>query len=325
MSAWGDFTWPDQQANVRINGEAVVATWKDGIPYVSREQTLHLLHIRSGPSEINLIDALTQRGYKMRLNSDGSIDCNKGGGTVCQDTQNWGHSKSAVATAADPKASPADPRQAMVDAIGQDLAVHSRRPIRWTFTVVTNAEPNAWTPGEGQVFITTGMLDLKLTRDEIAGVLGHEIAHGVRQHLAQHQRVLKTLQEIENVQRRYEKAQAEFNKSDSTTGARDKLEREMRGVENQLRDLRPQYESIQSYLKHEQAFKHTQECEADAYGLGYAIAAGYQADGQMSALKKLNNSQFQRYGQSGNMGNRTHPPVRERINRLDEVMRKRGY
>jgi Zn-dependent protease with chaperone function len=45
----------------------------------------------------------------------------------------------------------------------------------------------------------------------------------------------------------------------------------------------------------------------------------------MSALKKLNNSQFQRYGQSGNTGSRTHPPVRERINRLDEVMRKRGY
>jgi hypothetical protein len=63
ISVWGDFTWPDQQANVRINGEAVVATWKDGIPYVSREQTLHLLHIRSGPPEINLIDALTQRGH----------------------------------------------------------------------------------------------------------------------------------------------------------------------------------------------------------------------------------------------------------------------
>ena len=49
-------------------------------------------------------------------------------------------------------------------------------------------EPNAFALPGGQIFVTTGMLDLGLDDDMLANVLGHEIGHVVHEHSIHMQR-----------------------------------------------------------------------------------------------------------------------------------------
>ncbi len=51
-----------------------------------------------------------------------------------------------------------------------------------SFYLIDMPEPNAFALPGGQVFITRGMLELGLTDDELAALLGHEIAHVVKRH-----------------------------------------------------------------------------------------------------------------------------------------------
>src|SRR5262249_25626109 len=47
----------------------------------------------------------------------------------------------------------------------------------YSFRIIKMEEPNAFALPGGFVFVTTGMMDLDLTDDELAAVLGHEITH----------------------------------------------------------------------------------------------------------------------------------------------------
>lgn len=75
--AWADFEWPTQQMPVRIDGQLVHTVWRDGRPFVDREEVLPVLHIRSGPDQLDLAEALAARGYTIQLLRDTCIDCRK--------------------------------------------------------------------------------------------------------------------------------------------------------------------------------------------------------------------------------------------------------
>ncbi len=67
--------------------------------------------------------------------------------------------------------------------IGYLLAVQSDfRDFPFTFYLIDMPVPNAFALPGGQIFVTNGMLDLGLTDDMLACLLGHEIAHVTRRH-----------------------------------------------------------------------------------------------------------------------------------------------
>jgi predicted Zn-dependent protease len=62
--------------------------------------------------------------------------------------------------------------------VGGSLAVHAHRHLPYTFTVLPDHNMiNAFSLPGGPVYIGEGMLDLMMTEDELASVLGHEIEH----------------------------------------------------------------------------------------------------------------------------------------------------
>lgn len=84
-----------------------------------------------------------------------------------------------------------DPRkQALVDEIGNEIVQKSdvsKAGYRFEFHVLDDAKTvNAFALPGGQVFLTDAILGQLRTRGQVAGVLGHEMAHVVHRHGAEH-------------------------------------------------------------------------------------------------------------------------------------------
>ncbi|MCA3132512.1 MAG: M48 family metallopeptidase [Betaproteobacteria bacterium] len=73
--------------------------------------------------------------------------------------------------------------QRYVNDVGLWIARHSERPdLPWTFGVIDSEHLNAFATPGGTVLVTRGLMRVLRSESELAGVLGHEIAHAVRRH-----------------------------------------------------------------------------------------------------------------------------------------------
>jgi predicted Zn-dependent protease len=59
-----------------------------------------------------------------------------------------------------------------------------RTDVSWQFNVTDDTEPNAFALPGGYVYVTRGLLVLLNSEDELAGILGHEMAHVLDRHAA---------------------------------------------------------------------------------------------------------------------------------------------
>lgn len=73
-----------------------------------------------------------------------------------------------------------------VKRIGQRIALATgRSDYRWEFRVIRDKEVNAFCLPGGKVAVHTGLLDFVESDDELAAVIGHEVAHATARHGAE--------------------------------------------------------------------------------------------------------------------------------------------
>lgn len=68
--------------------------------------------------------------------------------------------------------------------VGARVAQAAQKPeYQWEFNVIDEAKTvNAWALPGGKVAVYTGLLNLGVSDDELAAVMGHEVAHALAQH-----------------------------------------------------------------------------------------------------------------------------------------------
>ncbi len=73
--------------------------------------------------------------------------------------------------------------QQYVNKVGRWVADQSERPeLSWHFGVIESSDVNAFAAPGGYIFVTRGLYQLLQNEAELAGVLGHEVGHVIRQH-----------------------------------------------------------------------------------------------------------------------------------------------
>jgi metalloendopeptidase OMA1, mitochondrial len=175
-----------------------------------------------------------------------------------------------------------------VQEVGRRIAEVSPHPEwDWEFTVFANDEPNAFALPGGKVGVYTGLFKVAKNDDQLATVMGHEVAHAIARHGSERMSQGLLAQGIGAL----------------AVGT---------GVNPQMVEIAAQAATLGIILP----YSRTQESEADHIGLIYMAEAGYDP---REAVKLWQN--FEALG-----GERppeflsTHPAEGTRIQRLQELM-----
>jgi Zn-dependent protease with chaperone function len=193
-------------------------------------------------------------------------------------------------------------RLARVNRIGYELAQQSDfQKYPFVFGIVKMPEPNAFALPAGQIFITTGMLDLGLDDDMLANVLGHEIGHVVHEHAIHMQRKQTLMTVLGNLLvagvalgesrggSKLPSAQAPYDPRVGAYGYPDPNGNMIQGAA--AASLVISELLLRSYSR-------DNEDEADKEGQGLAAAAGYSPDGARRLWDLMNSRapQLKEYG-----------------------------
>ncbi len=179
--------------------------------------------------------------------------------------------------------------QKYVNQVGRWVANQSERAdLPWKFGVIDSADLNAFAAPGGYVLLTKGLYQKIQSEAQLAGVLGHEIAHIVKKHQ------LKVLQKQQLLGYGASRLSGLFGKKDKlakkalNTGA----EISARGLDKDA------------------------EFEADRMGLTLAYRAGYDAYGLPDVLQTI--GQTNKSDSSVALLFKTHPSPDERLAKLGD-------
>ncbi|MDQ6801710.1 MAG: M48 family metalloprotease [Acidobacteriota bacterium] len=189
-----------------------------------------------------------------------------------------------------------DKLQQYVTLVGNTVAAYSARPtLEWHFAVIDTPIVNAFSTPGGFIFITTGALKLMTSEAELAGVLGHEIAHVTQKH------ILKEIKRSNLMSASLTLAQ------ESSAGAQ---------------WLNDDYANKIGKIAFDKLFttglSRSDEAEADRIGFELADAAGYRAGELLTFLAALEKME----GTSAlKQLTATHPRPKDRIATLKPLVR----
>lgn len=172
-------------------------------------------------------------------------------------------------------------------AVGGDLPC-----AQWEFVVFDSPEVNAFALPGGKVGVYTGLLKLASSDDELAIVIGHEIAHVTARHGAERMTIDQGVQLFGGAVG----GVAESRLSPQAS----QLVKAAYGAGTQLLGVLPH--------------SRLQESEADKIGLRYAARAGYDPRAAIAFWHKMN---AQAGGAKGPAFLQTHPSSEDRIAKLE--------
>lgn len=182
-----------------------------------------------------------------------------------------------------------------VTLVGSVLAQASSRPgLQWQFIVLDTDGVNAYAAPGGLLHITRGALGLIRTEAELAGVLGHEIAHVTEKH---------TINAIQ--------------KSKITGLGTDFAARKAGGSGLTAEALNVFGDAGYKVL-FENKFDRGDEMESDKVGIGLANKAGYAPNGMIGFLNKV--SERNKGSEEPNGLFASHPQTADRISAMEKTI-----
>jgi len=175
-----------------------------------------------------------------------------------------------------------------VNLVGTVVAQQSPRntELPFRFAVLDTDEINAFAAPGGYIFVTRGALELMESEAELAGVLGHEIAHVDQKHVLE-----------------------QVRKGNMITGA---------ASENDLNGpvMDKAVETLAGVIF--KGLDRGSELESDSLGMLYAAASGYRPDGLLTFVRRLQaNEGSPRRGRFLAEMKATHPPTADRVAALE--------
>ncbi len=189
--------------------------------------------------------------------------------------------------------------QRYVNRVGLWVAMQSERPnLPWRFGVISSTDVNAFAMPGGVVLITSGLYDRLRDEAELAGVLGHEVAHVVQKH------------QLEAIKKASGQALFQDMAGEAISSSNDELVREFGDeVLNAGMNI---------FAK---GLDRNDEYDADARGMVLAARGGYNPFGLAGVLQTLDASGGAEGGMALMLS--THPSPADRIERLGGVVGER--
>jgi predicted Zn-dependent protease len=194
--------------------------------------------------------------------------------------------------------------QRYVNALGMWIAQQSERPgLPWRFAVIEGESPNAFAVPGGYIFVTRAMFDLIETESELAGILGHEVAHVVRKH---HLRWIYMNKEFEVSLRQVQEGAGGNNPA---------YQRMLQSLGKVMERSREQMNSPQL----RSGLSKSEEFQADTDGAVLAWRAGYESWGLAAVLQRF--EAVSRMRQANDNALSDHPEPLQRFKMLDLALR----
>lgn len=183
-----------------------------------------------------------------------------------------------------------------IEEIGQALIKVSDRPdLGYTFKILITDLVNAFAGPGGYVYITTGLLEYAKTKDEIAGVIAHELGHISARHVVKHYRNLTYAQTLQ---------------SPLIIGGK------LIGLEA--------LESLSQFtaLFFLQGYSRDYERQADYLAVKYLSTAHYDPQGMVSFLKRIWEGKEQGEKKGIDVFFSSHPETLERIKDIENYIKE---
>jgi len=172
------------------------------------------------------------------------------------------------------------------------LATLPQQPFRYQFHVIDEDVYNAFATPGGHIFVYTGLIDAMEEEEELAGILGHEIAHVYCRHISQ------------RIERQKKMGWATM----AGMAAGILLGVGGAGEAAQAVTMGAQAAPASAEL----AYGRDDEMQADQFGVRFITGAGYSAEGLLKILKKIRGKTWFGSDQIPTYL-KTHPAVEDRI------------
>jgi beta-barrel assembly-enhancing protease len=177
-----------------------------------------------------------------------------------------------------------------VNRLGQNLVRHSDAKVPFTFKVIDDPAVNAFALPGGFVFVNTGLIKIAAEESELAGAMGHEIAHVAARHMTRQ----ATKSQLANL--------LTLPLGAVVGGWTGYAVKQGLGV------------GIPTLFL---SFSRDAEVEADFLGVQYLYAAGYDPNGAISMFEKMESLRRKEPGKIARVFS-THPMDSERIDKTQQ-------